>query len=124
LVGIRLDDSVVGSLLLKHRGNVSRTARALGCSRTAVRSRIEDNADLKQLVLDCRERWIDELEESAFDRAVDGDTTLTIFLLKTQARHRGYELDEAKSAAHGIASAAFQFILNKSRNPVAPTTLK
>ena len=117
---IQLNDSQVGQLIVKTGGNLSNVAKALGCSRNAVQSAVNRNEDLKQLLLDQRERWIDKLEQSAFERACEGDTPLTIFLLKTQARHRGYEFDEAKSAAQGIATAAFQFIINKSKSPVNP----
>jgi hypothetical protein len=33
--------------------------------------------------------------------------------LKTQAKHRGYEQDEAKNSAKDIATAAFDFIISK-----------
>lgn len=122
--GCKLDDNVVSGLITKHTGNLSLVAKSMGCSRGAVRNRVDGNPDLKQLLVDQRERWLDDLEQSAFSRAVEGDTSLTIFLLKTQGRSRGYEFDEAKSAAHGIASAAFQFILNKSKSPVAPAQLQ
>lgn len=124
LPSVKLNDSQVGQLISKYKGNLSMCAKALGCSRGAVANCVDRCPDLKQIVRDCRERQIDDLESSAFERACEGDTTLTIFLLKTQARHRGYEFDEAKSAAHGIASAAFQFILNKSKSPVAPAQLQ
>jgi len=36
-------------------------------------------------------------------------------LLKTQAKHRGYDQDEAKNAAKDIATAAFDFIIKKQQ---------
>ena len=51
-----------------------------------------------------------------FDRAIESqDTTLQLFLLKTQGKSRGYDQDEAKNAAKDIATAAFDFIVSKSK---------
>ena len=61
-----------------------------------------------QALEDARERRIDQLERSCWDDAIEHhDTALRCFLLKTQARHRGYDQDEAKNAAKDIATAAF-----------------
>ena len=48
------------------------------------------------------------------------DATMRIFLLKTLGRHRGYEQDDNMNAAKDIAKAAFDFIINKSKNPAEP----
>jgi hypothetical protein len=103
------------SLIKKHNGNVSRVADAIGSSRCAIRARIATDKELQEAVSNARERLIDELEESCFRDAIDNrDTGLRCFLLKTQARHRGYEQDEAKNTAKDIAQAAFEFILSKN----------
>lgn len=117
-VGVKIDEDVISKLIIKFNGNLSRAAQSLGCSRGAIVNRVHNNPDLKQLLADQRERWIDDLEQSCFERAVDGDTTLSMFLLKTQARHRGYDLDMSNHQAKDIATAAFEFILNKSKTPV------
>lgn len=109
-------------LIKLHNGNLSRVADALGAHRHSVRRRIEDDSELSQALKDSRERMIDELEESCFDRAMSSnDTTLQLFLLKTQGRHRGYDQSEAQNAAKDIATAAFDFIVNKSKNPAEPS---
>lgn len=120
--GIPLDKNQILELIPKTHGNISRIADALGSTRGTVRRRIDADVELKTALEDARERVIDELEESVWDRAMNSnDTTLQLFLLKTQAKHRGYEQDEAKNTAKDIATAAFDFIINKSKNPAEPS---
>ena len=116
--GMPFDKKVIHSLIVKYAGNLSRAADSIGSSRGAVRNFVDRDEELKQLLKDCRERQLDELEESVFQRAVDSnDTTLQLFVLKTQGKHRGWEQSEAQNAAKDIATAAFDFIVNKSKNP-------
>ncbi len=114
--GIPLDKNQILELIVKTHGNISRVADALGTTRGTVRRRCDADEQLKQALEDARERFIDELEESVWDRARESsDTTLQLFLLKTQAKHRGYDQSEAQNAAKDIATAAFDFIINKSK---------
>ena len=114
--GIPLDPKVVGDLIVKYTGNVSRVADALGSQRGVIRGVIDRNPELQQLLKDQRERWIDDIEESVLTRANESnDTALQCFVLKTQGRHRGWDQDEAKNAAKDIAAAAFDFIISKSK---------
>lgn len=118
--GIPLDKNQLLELIAKTHGNLSRVADAMGTTRTSVRNRIEADKELKEALEAARERIIDELEESVWERAIESkDTTLQLFLLKTQARHRGYDQDEAKNAAKDIATAAFDFIISKQPKPTA-----
>lgn len=112
--GIPLDKNTILELIAKHGGNLSRVADALGTTRHTIRRRCDDDKELGEALENARERQIDELEESVWDRAKQSkDTTLQLFLLKTQAKHRGYDQDEAKNAAKDIATAAFDFIISK-----------
>lgn len=120
--GIPLNRNDILRLIPIHRGNLSRIADQLGTTRGTVRRRIDADPELKEALLDSRERWIDDIEESVFNRAHETtDTGLQCFILKTQARHRGYEQDDTRKAAQDIATAAFEFIANKSKNPAEPT---
>ena len=115
-LGIPLDKEVIASLITHCKGNVSHVADRLGASRGGVRNFIDRHPELQQLLKDCRERQLDELEASVFDRAIESnDTTLQLFLLKTQGKHRGYEQSEAQHAAKDIATAAFDFIISKQQ---------
>jgi hypothetical protein len=106
----------VGKLINQEHGNLSRVADIIGTTRGTVRRLCDNNPDLLELLKQARERQLDQLEQSVFDRAIESnDTTLQLFLLKTQGRSRGYDQDEAKNAAKDIATAAFDFILSKQK---------
>jgi ribonucleotide monophosphatase NagD (HAD superfamily) len=121
--GCPFNKDMVLKQILKYQGNLSRVADSIGSSRGAIRNFVDKHEDLKQVLKDCRERQIDDLEESVFQRAKDSnDTTLQLFVLKTQGKHRGWEQSEAQNAAKDIATAAFDFIINKSKNPAEPST--
>lgn len=112
--GVALDKNTIMELIVKHGGNLSRVADAMGSNRHTIRRRCDADQELLDALNTARERQIDELEESVWDRAKQSnDTTLQLFLLKTQAKHRGYDQDEAKNAAKDIATAAFDFIISK-----------
>lgn len=116
--GVPFDKNIIIELIIKYTGNLSRVAEAIGSSRSAIRKFVERNQDVKDLLKDQRERQLDELEASCFERAIEtNDTTLQLFLLKTQGKSRGYDQNEAQNAAKDIATAAFDFIVNKSKEP-------
>lgn len=114
--GIALDKQLLLKYITQEHGNLSRVADIIGTNRHTVRRRCDDDQDLLQCLKDARERQLDQLEQSCFDRAIETqDTTLQLFLLKTQGRSRGYDQDEAKNAAKDIATAAFDFIVSKQK---------
>ena len=116
--GVPLKTDVIIDLVKKFRGNLSRVADSIGCARSTIQDKMNREPELKKAVQDARERWIDDLEDNVWDRAVESnDTCLQLFLLKTQGKHRGYEQSEAQNTAKDIATAAFDFIINKSKNP-------
>jgi hypothetical protein len=116
--GIALDKNTIASLIHTHTGNVSRIADSIGSCRGSVSAFINRDPELQAMLKQSRERQLDELEKSCFDRAIEtNDTTLQLFLLKTQGKSRGYEQSEAQNTAKDIATAAFDFIVNKSKNP-------
>lgn len=123
--GIPFKKELIEDLIVEHKGNISRVADAIGSCRGAVRGFIDRYPDMQQLLKDARERIVDELEEHVFDRAMrTKDTTLQIFLLKTQGKSRGYDQNEAVNSAKDIATAAFDFIVNKSKEAqTVPTTV-
>lgn len=114
--GIPLDKNTMLRLIAQEHGNLSRVADIMGTTRHTIRRRCDDDADLLQCLKDARERQLDQLEKSCFDRAIEtNDTTLQLFLLKTQGKSRGYDQNEAQNAAKDIATAAFDFIISKSK---------
>ena len=121
--GVALDKETILKWIKEEDGNVSRVAEILGVARYTIQRRIQDDQDLAQALKDARERQLDLLEQSCFDRAIEtNDTTLQLFLLKTQGRSRGYDQSEAQHAAKDIATAAFDFILNKASESQKPST--
>lgn len=116
--GIPLNKETILELILAHKGNLSRVADTLGTTRVSVRNRIKADQELQDALDEARDRWLDAIEESVYSRADESnDTALQCFVLKTQGRNRGWEQDEVKNCAKDIATAAFDFILNKSKNP-------
>ncbi len=114
--GIPLKKESILPLIKQESGNLSRIADILGTTRGCVRRVCDNDDDLKQALHDARERMIDQLEMSCFDRAMESnDTGLQAFLLKTQGRHRGYDQSEAQHTAKDIATAAFDFIIKKQQ---------
>ena len=112
--GIPLDKNILLKLIKKHAGNLARVADSYGTTRGTVRRRCQNDDELGEALESARERSIDELEECVWSRAKKGnDTALQLFLLKTQARHRGYEQDDVKNTAKDIAVAAFDFVVSK-----------
>ncbi len=119
-VGVALDKTIavdtVKKLLVKEHGNIARCADTIGTCRGTLRRMIDKYPDLLDTLKQCRERQLDQLEQNVFDRAIEtNDTTLQLFLLKTQGKSRGYDQDEAKNAAKDIATAAFDFIVSKQK---------
>jgi len=114
--GVPFNKDLISSLIDKCSGNISRVADAIGSCRGSVRRFINNHPDLQDQLIQTRERQLDNLETAVFDRAIEEkDTTLQLFLLKTQGKQRGYDQDEAKNAAKDIATAAFEFIVSKSK---------
>lgn len=114
--GVPIDKELIKEAVYKYHGNLSRVADSLGTTRTSVRRRIDSDETLKEALEEARERKIDELEEAVIDRAIrTNDTGIQCFLLKTQARGRGYNQDDKTEAAKEIATAAFQFIIEKAQ---------
>ena len=114
--GVPLDIKLVDKLIKEHTGNVSRVADTLGVCRGVIRRLIDKQESLQITLKQARERQLDELEKSCFDRAIEtNDTTLQLFLLKTQGKSRGYDQNEAQHAARDIATAAFDFIVSKQQ---------
>lgn len=120
--GIPLKKEQVQPLIKRLNGNLSRIADSLGTTRGCVRRLIDKHEDLKLELEDARERILDELEDTTWQDAIEHrDPAMRCFLLKTRGKHRGYDQDDNKTMARDIASAAFDFIVNKSKNPAEPS---
>ena len=114
--GVPIDHEEVKKQIVKYHGNISRVALAIGCSRKAVNDIVSRNPEVKEVLDEARERIIDEVEDAFTKRAMAGDTTASIFFLKTRGRDRGYDQDY-RVDLEAITRAAMSFALNKTRNP-------
>ena len=120
--GVPLKKEQILPLLKYYHGNLSRVADKLGTTRGCVRRVIERDPQLAEALSDARERFVDQLEECSWHKALNGDGLLQLFLLKTIGKSRGYDQDPSKNAAQDIAKAAFDFVINKTKNPADPST--
>ncbi len=119
--GLPLNKEQIKPLIPRLNGNLSRIAESIGTNRYSLRRFIEKDEELKQALEDSRERVLDELEDVVWQDAIEHkDPAMRCFLLKTRGKHRGYDQDDNKSMAKDIASAAFEYIVNKSKNPAEP----
>jgi len=113
---IPLNKEIILQLIQRHRGNLSRVADSMGSTRTSVRTVIDKDEALKTALDESRARWIDDIEESVLSRAHEtNDTGLQCFVLKTQGRHRGWDQDQQPDQAKAIATAAFEYVMNKTK---------
>lgn len=114
--GVKIESSLINEAIIKCRGNISRAADKIGMSRQHLHSRINAEPDLKATVDQCRERFLDDLEDVFQNKALSGDTVSGLFLLKTIGRKRGYDQDR-DVAVESATRGALEFIFNKSKNP-------
>lgn len=79
------------ALAIKRKdGNISEAAKALKVTRGALYKRIQDNDELKQIIVDARETLVDDTESEARKQIKKGNTAIIIFTLKTLGKERGY----------------------------------
>lgn len=71
-------------------GNMAAAARRFHCDRSRVCMLVNDDPELRELVDELSESFIDEAENKLYEHIRQGNIVATIFFLKTKARHRGY----------------------------------
>ena len=69
--------------------NISIACKKMGISRTTFYN-WRENPKFDNLIKDCEEAQIDFVETKLHQKIADGDTTATIFYLKTKGKKRGY----------------------------------
>lgn len=93
----RVHRDIVATKLVELSGNVSAVARSLGVTRQAVQKVIKKYSDLREILDECRETLIDNVESAVYKNALDGNVPAGIFILKTLGRDRGYtEKEESR----------------------------
>lgn len=114
--GVKIPSELIIEALRKSRGNISRAADKIGICRSTLHLRIKEEPEIKQVVDEYRERFLDDLEDVFQNKALSGDTVSGLFLLKTIGKKRGYDQDR-DVMVEGAARAAIDFVMNKSKNP-------
>lgn len=71
-------------------GNITASCKEIGIERSTYYRWLEKDAKFKQAVDDLSEMSVDFAESQLKKQIKDGDTTATIFYLKTKGKHRGY----------------------------------
>lgn len=115
--GVKMSTNMIKEAIVKSNGNVSRAADKLGCCRHTLYLRINAEPEIKQVLDNCRERFLDDLEDVFQNKALSGDTVSGLFLLKTIGKKRGYDQDR-DVLVEGATRGVLDFIMNKSKNPV------
>lgn len=76
--------------LIKNIGNISKSCLECGLSRGTYYSWLNLDNDFKEQALNIEEFILDIVEESLLNQIKEGNTTATIFYLKTKGISRGY----------------------------------
>jgi hypothetical protein len=71
-------------------GNISGSTDQVGINRNTHYNWMKSDPEYAQAIKDCLERSIDFAEASLMKNIQDGNTTATIFYLKTKGKNRGY----------------------------------
>jgi len=93
-------NQIIDALKEKH-GNLSASARYLGCSRNTISRYIDTYPTVKAVYDEERETLIDFAENQLFQQVKDGNITAIIFTLKTIGKHRGYVERQEVTGAEG-----------------------
>lgn len=76
--------------LEKSLGVISTAVKKVGLSRSCFYKYIEQDEEFKKAVKEIEEASIDFVESALFKQIKEGNTTATIFFLKTRGKKRGY----------------------------------
>lgn len=119
--GVKISTDLIIEALRKTRGNISRAADKIGVTRNCLHLRINKEPEIKAVVDEFRERFLDDLEDVFQNKALQGDTTAGLFLLKQLGKSRGYSFED-NSVTQNITKGILDFVVNRSKNPVIDIT--
>ena len=93
--------------LQKTLGVVTPALEITGVGRTTFYEWLKKDSDFKDQVESIGERSIDYVESKLFEQITEGNTTATIFFLKTKGKKRGY-VERQEISHEGVQ--AFQIV--------------
>ena len=118
--GVKLNNKDIIDALRKTNGNLTLTGQLLGCTREAIRLRVNRYPELKQVLDEARESVID-VAEGALQRAVlNGEGWAIAFTLKTIGKRRGY-VEKTEQEITGLMG--IQFVDNVPRDATKPNSM-
>lgn len=82
-------------------GFITTIAKRVGCARNTVYNAIDRYSTVAQAIADEKDGLKDMAENELLRQIKDGNTTATIFFLKTQAKDRGYVERQEITGADG-----------------------
>lgn len=71
-------------------GNVTEATRAVGIDRSTYYKWLKEDPDFAQSIEEVNDEQIDYVESKLLQRINEGDTTATIYYLKTKGKRRGW----------------------------------
>lgn len=86
----RIKKSEVLKALQLNNGNKTAAGRSLGCTRQTIHNFCKKYPEIEAVMEEQREIKLDALEEKAWSEAMNGNTAVLLFMLKTQGHRRGY----------------------------------
>lgn len=99
-------------------GVVTTAARKVGVDRNSHYLWMENDAEYKASVLELQDVAIDFAESSLMNQIRKGDTTATIFFLKTKGKKRGYIENDLVSALEIIKTKLIPIEVKENDNEV------
>ena len=118
--GVKLNNKDIIDALRKTNGNLTLTGQLLGCTREAIRLRVNRYPEIKQVLDEARESVID-VAEGALQRAVlNGEGWAIALTLKTIGKRRGY-VEKTEQEITGLMG--IQFIDDVPRDANKPNSM-
>lgn len=96
-----MSPDAVREALMGARGNLSKAAERLGCTRQTIYNCIKAHPELEEVRVEARQCALDRVEDKAWDAAEEGEPWAVTFILKTQAKDRGYTERQEVSGKDG-----------------------
>jgi hypothetical protein len=102
----------------KSFGNISQSCKAIGIARQTYYNWLEQDEEFKIELksVEPSELFLDFLESKLIERVNKGDTTATIFALKTKGKSRGYIERQEITGAEGTKLFEIEIIKNEAKD--------
>lgn len=97
--------------LTKSLGIVTNAVKVTGISRSTHYAWMEKDHEYRRRVEEATDAQIDFVEGNLIQRIQEGDTTATIFYLKTKGKKRGYTERMEIAPAEGTAMSFYQMLM-------------